>query len=44
MDVMVHTNAYWICVLDNRRSTFRYFTIVRDNLVTWKSKKQKTYN
>ncbi|OMO93743.1 Reverse transcriptase, RNA-dependent DNA polymerase [Corchorus capsularis] len=37
--VSVYTNADWAGAIDDRRSTSGYFTFVRDNLVTWRSKK-----
>ena len=36
----MYTNADWIGAVDDRRSTSGYFTFVRGNLATWKSKKQ----
>jgi hypothetical protein len=36
-----YTDADWAGDITNRKSTSDYFTFVRGNLVTWKSKKQK---
>ena len=41
LDLLAHTDAYWAGERDGRKSTSGYFTLVRRNLVTWKSKKQK---
>ncbi|RVW46696.1 Retrovirus-related Pol polyprotein from transposon RE1 [Vitis vinifera] len=38
--IEVYTDADWAGAVDDRRSTSGYFTFVRGNLVTWKSKKQ----
>ncbi|RVW30399.1 Retrovirus-related Pol polyprotein from transposon RE1 [Vitis vinifera] len=38
--IEVHTEVDWAGAVDDRRSTFGYFTFVGGNLVTWKSKKQ----
>ena len=38
--IEVHTEVDWAGAVDDRRSTFGYFTFVGSNLVTWKSKKQ----
>ncbi|RVW76140.1 Retrovirus-related Pol polyprotein from transposon RE1 [Vitis vinifera] len=38
--IEVYTDADWAGAVDDRRSTFGYFTFVGGNLVTWKSKKQ----
>ncbi|RVW45334.1 Retrovirus-related Pol polyprotein from transposon RE1 [Vitis vinifera] len=38
--IEVYTDADWAGVVDDRRSTYGYFTFVGGNLVTWKSKKQ----
>ena len=37
---VVYTDADWASAVDDRRSTFGYFTFVDGNLVTWKNKKQ----
>nr|GEY15243.1 putative reverse transcriptase, RNA-dependent DNA polymerase [Tanacetum cinerariifolium] len=37
----VYTDADWAGDKGNRKSTSGYFSLVGDNLVTWKSKKQK---
>lgn len=34
-----HTNGDWARSIDDRLYTSRYFTFVRGNFVTWKSKK-----
>ena len=36
-----YTDADWAGNLTNRKSTSGYFTLVGDNLVTWRSTKQK---
>ncbi|WJZ83765.1 hypothetical protein VitviT2T_003420 [Vitis vinifera] len=38
--IEVYTDADWVGAVDDRQSTFGYFTFVGGNLVTWKSKKQ----
>ena len=38
--IKVYIYVDWADAVDDRRSTFGYFTFVGDNLVTWKSKKQ----
>ncbi|KAL6335066.1 hypothetical protein AAG906_026446 [Vitis piasezkii] len=38
--IEVYIDADWAGAVDDRRSTFGYFTFVGGNLVTWKSKKQ----
>ncbi|WJZ84536.1 hypothetical protein VitviT2T_004136 [Vitis vinifera] len=38
--IEVYTDADWAGAVDDRRSTFGYFTFVGGNLMTWKSKKQ----
>ena len=40
-DLVGYTNADRAGDRDDRKSTSRYFTLVGENLVTWKSKKQK---
>ncbi|XP_038713440.1 secreted RxLR effector protein 161-like [Tripterygium wilfordii] len=40
LNVEGYTNADGVGSADNRRSTSGYFTFVRGNLVTWRSKKQ----
>ena len=37
--IEVYTNVDWVGAVDDRRSTFGYFTFIGGNLVTWKSKK-----
>ena len=39
-NIEVYTDADWAGAVDDRRSTFGYFTFVGGNLVTWRSKKQ----
>nr|GEV39216.1 putative ribonuclease H-like domain-containing protein [Tanacetum cinerariifolium] len=41
LNIRVYTDADWAGDKGNRRSTSGYFSLVGDNLVTWKSKKQK---
>ena len=41
LDLLAYTDADWAGDRDDRKSTSGYFTLVRGNLVTWKSKKQK---
>ena len=41
LDLLAYTDAYWAGDKDDRMSTSSYFTLVGENLVTWKSKKQK---
>ena len=41
LDILAYTDTDWTEDLDNRRSISRYFTLVRENLVTLKSKKKK---
>lgn len=36
-----YTDANWAGNISDRKSTSRYFTFVGENLVTWRSKKQK---
>ncbi|RVW16197.1 Retrovirus-related Pol polyprotein from transposon RE1 [Vitis vinifera] len=38
--IEVYIDVDWAGAVDDRRSTFGYFTFVGGNLVTWKSKKQ----
>ena len=38
--IEVYTDADWAGAVDDRRSTYGYFTFVGGNLMTWKSKKQ----
>ena len=40
-EVVGYCDADWTCDRVDRRSTTRYCTFIGDNLVTWKSKKQK---
>ncbi|CAL8174271.1 unnamed protein product [Prunus armeniaca] len=40
LEVVGYTNADWASSITNRRSTSCYFTFVRGNLVTWRSKKE----
>lgn len=35
-----YTYVDWVGAIDDRQSTFDYFTVVGDNLITWRSKKQ----
>jgi hypothetical protein len=42
LDVMGYTDADWAGSITDRRSTAGYFTYVGGNLVTWRSKKQKS--
>ena len=39
LDLVAYTHANWAGDRDDRKSTFSYFTLLGDNLVTWKSKK-----
>ncbi|CAL2254340.1 unnamed protein product [Prunus armeniaca] len=41
LDVEGHTDADWAGSVTDRRSTSGYFIFVGDNLVSWRSKKQK---
>ena len=41
MDLIAYTDVDWVGDRDDRRSTFGYFTLVEENLIIWKSKKQK---
>ena len=41
LDHLAYTNADWVGDKDDRKSTSGYFTLVGENLVTWKNKKQK---
>ena len=41
LDLIGYTDADWAGDGDDRKSTSGYFILVRGNLVTWKSKKQK---
>ena len=41
LNLIAYTDADWACDRDDRKSTSEYFTLVRGNLVTWRSKKQK---
>nr|XP_043614801.1 secreted RxLR effector protein 161-like [Erigeron canadensis] len=41
LSIQIYTDADWVGDKGNRRSTSRYFSIIRGNLVTWKCKKQK---
>ena len=41
LDLLANVDADWAGDRDDRKSTFGYFTLVKGNLVTWKSKKQK---
>ena len=41
LNIIGYTNADWAENLIEKKSTSGYFTFVWDNLVTWKSKKQK---
>lgn len=36
-----YTDADWVRNVDDRKSTLGYFTFVRGNSITWKSKKEK---
>ena len=40
LDVIGYTDADWAGSQTDRRTTSGYFTFVRGNLVTWRSKKQ----
>nr|GEV56688.1 putative copia-type protein [Tanacetum cinerariifolium]GEW15665.1 putative copia-type protein [Tanacetum cinerariifolium] len=42
LNIQIFTDADWAGEKGNRRSTSGYFSLVGGNLVTWKSKKQKT--
>jgi Reverse transcriptase (RNA-dependent DNA polymerase) len=42
LDIMGYTDADWAGKISDRRSTSGYFTFIGGNLVTWRSKKQKT--
>ena len=39
MEIQAYTDADWAGNPNDRRSTSGYFTLVGENLVTWKSKK-----
>ena len=41
MNVDGFTDADWVGNISDRKSTSGYFTFVRGNLVTWRSKKQE---
>ena len=41
LNVDGYTDADWVGNISDRKSTSRYFTFVKGNLVTWRSKKQK---
>ncbi|GJY27865.1 putative RNA-directed DNA polymerase [Tanacetum coccineum] len=41
LNIQIFTDANWARDKGNIRSTLGYFSLVRGNLVTWKSKKQK---
>ena len=41
LDLQAYIDANWAGDRDERKSTSGYFTFVGENLVTWKSKKQK---
>lgn len=41
LNIQIYTDADWAGDKGDRRSTSGYFSLVGDNLVTWKSKKQK---
>ena len=38
--VDAYTDADWAGAVDDRQSTLGYFTFIKGNLVTWRSKKQ----
>ena len=40
-EIVGYTDADWAKNQTDRKSTYRYFTFVEKNLVTWRSKKQK---
>ena len=39
LDILAYIDADWAGDRNDKRSTSRYFTLVGDNLITWKSKK-----
>jgi len=41
LNIEAYTNADWAGIPNDKRSALGYFTLVRGNLVTWRSKKQK---
>jgi len=41
LNIETYTDVDWAGNPNDKRSTLGYFTLVRDNLVTWSSKKQK---
>ena len=41
LDMLAYTDADWVADRDDRKSTSNYFTLVGENFITWKSKKQK---
>jgi hypothetical protein len=36
-----YTDSDWLGDITDRKTTFEYFTFIKRNLVTWRSKKQK---
>lgn len=39
--VYTYTDAKWAKAINDKQFTSRYFTVVGENLITWKSKKTK---
>ncbi|XP_071728247.1 secreted RxLR effector protein 161-like [Rutidosis leptorrhynchoides] len=44
LETQIYTDASWTGEKRDRRSTSGFFTIVRGNLVAWRSKKQKAFS